>query len=644
MPDDRTVEFIQYHRPDLMSGDYTITFDHKVDLGFGDSESFSETKSFSVRGERFKIASEEIVSCFPPDGSFGDFSNCLPHIVISKSTLPWERTAGAESSGSPWLAILLVYSTEASQIKSETLPIGSLGCTLESGEDAKDNCQTLVVSKSFLESLVPSEKEMNLLVHVRSVETSDKVNPTETGTGEFAVVVGNRLGKAGSASVAYLVSLEGYYDPLMNSRYAADANGNVRIVSLKSWSFSSESEQFTFKHLVSNLNRSPSTLRLPDSPNLSGTALETIRAGYLPVAHHLRQGDKTVSWYRGPLISYPTSQAFSLPASASDELTVYDPANGVFNAAYSSAWELGRLLALQSLSFSMALYRWKLSQKRQDLLAKEKKLIGDLFGDPSIASSEVPLGTDWFSIVSDWLGKLGLLIGVPFSYLVPDERMLPQESVRFFELDPNWVDSLLDGAFSIGRSTSGDLAKDKKTRSTVRNSATDSSLKVRAMSSDPSPAPNAPSKITGVLIRSAAVSGWPNLEVRAYSTPQQDENHPATDQISTLRMDHLSKDVLLCLFLGEALQVDVQLPSEGVHFGLDFDETFSKELRDPEGDLEKNVILNDIPFRETVGLLNVDLFSAAIAQKLNVPKEQFTSAQFALQMVEGVDKISFLKS
>jgi hypothetical protein len=30
---------------------------------------------------------------FPPDGSLGEHSNVLPHIILNRSTLPWERPA-----------------------------------------------------------------------------------------------------------------------------------------------------------------------------------------------------------------------------------------------------------------------------------------------------------------------------------------------------------------------------------------------------------------------------------------------------------------------------------------------------------------------------------------------------------------------
>ena len=45
-----------------------------------------------------------------------------------------------------------------------------------------------------------------------------------------------------------------------------------------------------------------------------------------------------------------------------------------------------------------------------------------------------------------FLGRLRLLHGVPFSYLVPDAGLLPLESIRFFHLDRAWTDALVQGA------------------------------------------------------------------------------------------------------------------------------------------------------------------------------------------------------
>ena len=81
-------------------------------------------------------------------------------------------------------------------------------------------------------------------------------------------------------------------------------------------------------------------------------------------------------------------------------------------------------------------------RRRQGIEAKfaDPAAIADALGD-----IEVPAG------IAAWLGRLLTLAGVPFGYLVPDEAMLPPESIRFFRLNENWVRALLDGAFSLGR-------------------------------------------------------------------------------------------------------------------------------------------------------------------------------------------------
>ena len=45
--------------------------------------------------------------------------------------------------------------------------------------------------------------------------------------------------------------------------------------------------------------------------------------------------------------------------------------------------------------------------------------------------------------------RLVLLYPVPFHYLIPHPALLPSESLRFFHLDDNWVNALVDGALSI---------------------------------------------------------------------------------------------------------------------------------------------------------------------------------------------------
>ena len=53
--------------------------------------------------------------------------------------------------------------------------------------------------------------------------------------------------------------------------------------------------------------------------------------------------------------------------------------------------------------------------------------------------------------MESFLSHLRLLVGVPFEYLVPDPRLLPDESIRFFYLDRSWTDRLVDGAIPVGK-------------------------------------------------------------------------------------------------------------------------------------------------------------------------------------------------
>ncbi|KAK4142993.1 uncharacterized protein C8A04DRAFT_37864 [Dichotomopilus funicola] len=60
-----------------------------------------------------------------------------------------------------------------------------------------------------------------------------------------------------------------------------------------------------------------------------------------------------------------------------------------------------------------------------------------------------PVSTDWMQILA-WILDRMFLSGIPSHYLLTDPSHLPTESLRFFYIDPNWVDALIDGALSLG--------------------------------------------------------------------------------------------------------------------------------------------------------------------------------------------------
>ena len=73
----------------------------------------------------------------------------------------------------------------------------------------------------------------------------------------------------------------------------------------------------------------------------------------------MRNGQSSVSWFRGPLAPGYISTTLPLPARSADSLLLYDQTYGMFHTGYAAAWELGRLLALKNQSFSAAQYQWK---------------------------------------------------------------------------------------------------------------------------------------------------------------------------------------------------------------------------------------------------------------------------------------------
>ncbi len=87
------IQFIASHRPGLLAGDYTLDVGQEVTIT-GTPHWFPRTgQNFSVLGERFQLPPEQIHVAFPPPGSRGDFWRDLPHVILTRSTLPWERTA-----------------------------------------------------------------------------------------------------------------------------------------------------------------------------------------------------------------------------------------------------------------------------------------------------------------------------------------------------------------------------------------------------------------------------------------------------------------------------------------------------------------------------------------------------------------------
>jgi hypothetical protein len=546
-------------------------------------------------------------------------------------------------------------------------------------------------------SLCPTKDDLPYLAHVREVDTYDSVDDSDV-TKKYGVVLGNRIPAANTDAHALLVSLENMGAYLPDDSGAPSPNlpagtGHVRLIVLASWRFFANDLDETFQNLAENLNRGSSgtvgatTVKIDAPPassaavaqaiadeptGLSGADADTIvlnalGQGYVPLNHHLREAGDTVSWYRGPLLPYRTAPSFiTVPAFGPDALLRYDPDTGMFDAAYAAAWQLGQLLALQSAAFSTALYAWKKTLAKGEAAQAEQALLAAKLGDGAIFPSFAATGVARTAmlpnipeVVANFVAQLRLLIGVPFAWLVPDEAMLPTESFRLFSLDPNWIDALIDGAFSIGRANETELAADAARQqplalasaSRARRQRTNDRPALSLAKAEKDGTPLGP--ITGMLLRSQLVPGWPKLNINGYA------DTGGTTELPKLRMAHLSKDVILCLFDGIVEMVALHEAPEQLHCGVEIavDGSASTTLRAVTGSNPGQQFLTDpkggpasaaVPLRPDKQTLQIANAATSVLTKLNGDFSQgiksFTSAEFALEFIKGVVKVEFVVS
>jgi len=201
--------------------------------------------------------------------------------------------------------------------------------------------------------------------------------------------------------------------------------------------------------------------------------------------------------------------------------------------------------------------------------------------DPAQESEIEPEG-DLPPYMESFLAHVRLLVGVPFEYLVPDERLLPTESIRFFYVDRSWTDRLVDGAVAVGQIGSREAAHYQARGQAVSQQLDRSERMVRPLQRGTEfPAAKKAadaidrdaSVVTGFVLRSSVVKGWPQMDVRAYDTviaePYTTADPKVTaHQLPLLRLELLAPAVMIALFEGEPAMVVLEEPHHGVQFGV----------------------------------------------------------------------------
>jgi hypothetical protein len=380
--------------PALTAGQYTLSVTQTINTPKVQDPSFEQKKTFWVSAPRFSLDPAEIYAVYPPADHVGEYDTSLPHIVLTRKTLPWERTLDGSAlppeervKHPPWLTLLLFDEDEIARhaIQPKTLELRQLRSpgeantraprlTPEPWDDDKTPCTVIDVPTTLLQKMLPAAEELPYLAHARQVDVQDKELPEGVTPGWFSVVLGNRLPTKDKHNTVFLVSLEGWPDLLQAASPVANASEKVRLAVLTQWGFTAAGDDFLTA--MRRLGDKAERLRIVPGLTSPHRTVETALAlGYTALTHTTRQGETTVSWYRGPLVPLSLPMRADGLHDSADAALMYDDQTGMFDVSYAAAWQLGRLLGLQKREFGESLQHWKSDYIHKETLALARTLL-----------------------------------------------------------------------------------------------------------------------------------------------------------------------------------------------------------------------------------------------------------------------------
>lgn len=416
------------------------------------------------------------------------------------------------------------------------------------------------------------------MAHVRQVATDGMVNAgVDSDEAIFSAVVSRRTGlidvDTPSTMIAHLISLS--WDDEMPFPKDED---RVAMVSLHSWTYTClpSKNKANTSDMLSNLGDHLTVLRTDDvrkdapapskgeEKDLEALIAARQRDGYTLTRHRTVTGEVTAALLRGPLtlvqVPRPLKNSILMLSNFGTDLAIFDPRLGLMDITYSSAWQLGKSLAMADGAFCAALARLRNAVQggghnaaKPDVHAlfdgdgygtrqRAAGRMADLFrglnqmntspdtrgvdatavstnrwsydddahedepgvrtqpvdmlsqSTPHIASRlpaqldaaalrlamaiqldtkdegedtgvtmynehNTPVSPD-YALIYSWVLDKVHLGDIPAQYLIPDPAFLPEETLRFFHIDANWVDALIDGALSLANHWGDNQEKD----------------------------------------------------------------------------------------------------------------------------------------------------------------------------------------
>lgn len=402
-------QVLSFFKPGLLPGEYTINVDQKITGPGGETEELETKKPFIVGSiNPYQLPAASISSVYPGDGEVVE-ARILPRVTLSDAHLPWELSPDGGNVGKqfldgspvPWLALLVFTADEIDTFP--TLPPGSSPLSPSSTytyQLSKRQLQGLKDSSGVLKTQVPisnadlerspddlistifvksaafrgyfsnqvpkgekeSEPAISRYSYLAHIRRSRSTQAQDSSTNSHGIILGHRAGPLNltSATTAYahLVSLMGVKDHLGWPDHGS--SDLTALASLHSWTFTWEPGGSDIEDVIKELkdNVRPLARQFTDQSGENAWLKRRIDAGYTFVKHRMMSGEATTALYRGPLIPHQLQADWTAAAEAKSHgsgLQIIDSETGMIDISYSTAWNLGRSLALANSSFTTVL-------------------------------------------------------------------------------------------------------------------------------------------------------------------------------------------------------------------------------------------------------------------------------------------------
>ena len=280
--------------------------------------------------------------------------------------------------------------------------------------NSQEKMTAIFPTKQTFLDLFPDITTLRYASHVRNVRTEGCPGSGIDETGVYSIIVSSRMANYAQTTskdpaaqkpytqIVHLVSIENFErlkrsinDALKNAKdaqaKAAILGERVALTSLYSWTYLAlPPNPVNFIDSLKNCIAGMQMLRAPKSitdvvSSQSSTTTDVkqakaltalsqrLIAGYTLSRWRCETGEETVAYNRGPLV--PARNDLSVAGSpnvgtapvpdwpthsnTSKEYQILDTTTGIMDLSYSSAWQLGKTLAISDTSFSAALSRFR---------------------------------------------------------------------------------------------------------------------------------------------------------------------------------------------------------------------------------------------------------------------------------------------